>query len=307
MLLMNNMSKPLFSIIIPVYNAEKTLDKCLESIIVQTCKEWECILVDDGSADMSGAICDGYTAKDSRFRVVHKENGGASSARNIGLDCAVGEWITFIDSDDQIDPDYFCIEKLDEVDLAIQRWRFMNEEETRYPLEDAVYYGEEYAAFMRNSLHLDILRMVAAKFLKRSIIEENHIRFDTNMTLGEDTIFMLEYYKHANSVSVNNSSCYLYYRPENWNTLKYLLTSHQVKYNIQCLANTYSGLSIKSDRFTQFLVNFYIKRIQNCNTLTLLDIRSMPECLEISKHWMLSGGFTSHLKYIILRSISLFR
>lgn len=307
MLLMNNMSKPLFSIIIPVYNAEKTLDKCLESIIVQTCKEWECILVDDGSADMSGAICDGYTAKDSRFRVVHKENGGASSARNIGLDCAVGEWITFIDSDDQIDPDYFCIEKLDEVDLAIQRWRFMNEEETRYPLEDAVYYGEEYAAFMRNSLHLDILRMVAAKFLKRSIIEENHIRFDTNMALGEDTIFMLEYYKHANSVSVNNSSYYLYYRPDNWNTSKYLLSKQQVKYNLHRFAQTYSALSFKNSSLVKILIAFYVRRIRNHTFLTKVDINSIPELLQLSKQSMVNGGFTSYLKYQVLRLISLFR
>lgn len=93
------------SVIVPVYNAEAYLRRCLESILAQTHENFELILVDDGSRDQSGAICDEYARRDSRVTVVHQENGGPSSARNAGLDLAAGDWVTFVDSDDYIDAD----------------------------------------------------------------------------------------------------------------------------------------------------------------------------------------------------------
>lgn len=100
---------PKVSIIVPVYNVERYLPECLDSILAQTEQNWEAILVDDGSTDTSGAICDDYAAKDSRFRVIHKENGGAASAKNAGLDAAEGEYVAFIDSDDWVDPNWLEI------------------------------------------------------------------------------------------------------------------------------------------------------------------------------------------------------
>ena len=88
------------SCIIPVYNTEKYLPRCIESVLAQTFVDWEMLLIDDGSTDASGSICDEYAASDSRIRVFHKENGGVSSARNVGLDNMRGEWVTFVDSDD---------------------------------------------------------------------------------------------------------------------------------------------------------------------------------------------------------------
>ena len=99
-------SKPVVSIIVPVYNTEKFLHRCIDSILTQTYTDFELLLIDDGSKDSSGTICDEYAAKDVRVRVFHKENGGVSSARNMGLDNARGEWITFVDSDDWIDDNY---------------------------------------------------------------------------------------------------------------------------------------------------------------------------------------------------------
>ncbi len=98
----------LLSIIVPVYNVEKYLPRCVDSLLAQTYENLEIILVDDGATDASGAICDTYAAKDSRVKVIHKPNGGLSSARNAGLEAATGEYITFVDSDDWIEPDgYF--------------------------------------------------------------------------------------------------------------------------------------------------------------------------------------------------------
>ncbi len=93
-----------FSIIIPVYNAERFLRQCLDSVIAQTVQDWECICVDDGSVDGSGAILDEYAAKDSRFKIIHTTNEGVAVARNIGLDAAKGEWITWLDADDEYAP-----------------------------------------------------------------------------------------------------------------------------------------------------------------------------------------------------------
>ena len=98
------MESLLISIIIPVYNAEKYLNRCLDSVLAQTFTNWECLLIDDGSKDLSGKICDEYVSKDSRFRVFHKENGGVSVARNLGIRESLGEWIYFCDSDDYVYP-----------------------------------------------------------------------------------------------------------------------------------------------------------------------------------------------------------
>ena len=96
------MSNPKISVIIPVYNAESTLRRCVDSVLAQTFTDFECLLINDGSKDKSGEICDEYAIRDSRVRVFHKENGGVSSARNVGLDNATGEWIAFVDSDDWV-------------------------------------------------------------------------------------------------------------------------------------------------------------------------------------------------------------
>ncbi len=101
------MEKPKISIIVPIYNMEKYLRQCLDSIKNQIFCDWECILVDDGSKDASAAICDEYAAEDVRFKVIHKENGGLSSARNAGLKACIGDLIGFVDSDDWIEPQMY--------------------------------------------------------------------------------------------------------------------------------------------------------------------------------------------------------
>ena len=97
----------LISVIVPVYNVEKYLDRCMKSILQQTYHRLEIILVDDGSTDASAAMCDAYARRDSRIRVVHKQNGGLSDARNAGLELAAGDYIGYVDSDDWIEPDMY--------------------------------------------------------------------------------------------------------------------------------------------------------------------------------------------------------
>lgn len=100
---MTNQNNPQASIIVPIYNMERYLCQCLDSIAAQSFRDWECWLVDDGSTDASPAICDSYAAQDSRFRVIHQVNSGVSAARQCALDKATGRWLSFIDPDDHID------------------------------------------------------------------------------------------------------------------------------------------------------------------------------------------------------------
>ena len=104
---MNGVSEELISVIVPVYKVEKYLDRCVESIVGQTYENLEIILVDDGSPDSCGDMCDAWAQRDSRVKVVHKKNGGLSDARNAGVEASTGAWIGFSDSDDYIAPDMY--------------------------------------------------------------------------------------------------------------------------------------------------------------------------------------------------------
>ena len=110
----------MISVIIPVYNVECYLDECIQSVVDQTYSDWECIIVDDGSTDESGDICDEWVKKDKRIRVVHQENRGVSRARNRGIEEAKGEYIVFVDSDDTIGVEHLCqLANAEDADLVV--------------------------------------------------------------------------------------------------------------------------------------------------------------------------------------------
>lgn len=131
------MSNIFVSIIVPVYNVERYLRECLDSIAQLKAFSWEAILVDDGSTDTSGKICDEYAKQDSRFRVIHQKNAGVSAARNAGLDAAKGEWIWFVDSDDSINPDFEILnpEVLNDADYVLFDMRKFRDGEELNSLE----------------------------------------------------------------------------------------------------------------------------------------------------------------------------
>lgn len=130
---------PQISIIIPVYNSGNTLNRCIDSILNQTFTDWELLLVNDGSTDRSGELCDEYASKDQRIKVFHKKNGGVSSARNTGLDNATGSWLTFVDSDDFIDTTFLdSFIKSQSCDLYITGIQFINNTTTLLPSEEYI-------------------------------------------------------------------------------------------------------------------------------------------------------------------------
>ena len=202
----------MISIIVPVYKAEKYLHRCVDSILAQSCTDFELLLIDDGSPDKSGRICDEYAAKDSRVRVFHKENGGVSSARNFGLDEATGEWLVFIDSDDYIHYDYLKeLYVFHDADLIVGSYKMVGtdtptdgviprETFSREQLKDALLLYGETGNF----------RGAMCKMYKREIINQNNIRYDVNMSASEDWLFALEYIKYVSIIKTCDRPYYFY-------------------------------------------------------------------------------------------------
>lgn len=187
------MSKLRFSFIIPVYNVEPYLRKCLDSLLAQDYKDWEALIVEDGSTDCSGTICDEYAAIDSRFRVFHKTNEGVSMARNLGLDNARGEWIWFVDPDDWISED--ALTMLAEVirnvdcDTVFFGIEYYDEEYNLIGQEDrseAIELPKDNTIITGDYPHQNYL-------LKRNIVEHNKLRFTPNTPTGEDLEFQYKY------------------------------------------------------------------------------------------------------------------
>lgn len=179
---------PEISVIVPVYNAEKYLHRCIDSILAQTFTDFELLLIDDGCTDKSGDICDEYATKDSRIRVFHKENGGVSSARNMGLNFAKGEYIQFIDSDDFIEKNMFEIvyNIRENADIVVTDY-YMNTKKTE------IYKKQTASSDIITSIfESKVFGALWNKFLKRSIIANSDLRFYNELDFCEDICFLCE-------------------------------------------------------------------------------------------------------------------
>lgn len=183
------MKMPEISIIVPVYNTEKWLRRCVDSILAQTFKDFELLLIDDGSTDNSGTICDEYVGKGPRVRVFHKSNGGVSSARNLGLNNVRGKYIAFCDSDDWVENNYLSV--LSDNDkccytVVIER-HALNEQRkiiSKSIEESAVIILKYFCPYFQTPYN---------KLFLNSIIQEGNIRFDEAFRVGEDILFNIQY------------------------------------------------------------------------------------------------------------------
>lgn len=189
---------PIISIIIPIYKAENTIRRCVDSILLQTFGNLELLLVNDGSPDASGNICDGFAKQDSRVKVFHKENGGVSSARNVGLDNASGEWVYFLDSDDSIDEDYLAnfVKALDGSDWYIQGTTIRDEDKASVVRFDDCHKESKYEIMQYILDHITIGSMWHRLF-NRQIVEMYNLRFDQKLSFAEDEVFILQYMQHV--------------------------------------------------------------------------------------------------------------
>ncbi len=211
---------PKISIIVPLYNAEQFLDKCINSILDQSFKDFECILVNDGSTDQSERICKKYEKEDLRIRYIVKENGGVSTARNAGLDAALGEFVNFVDADDWLDKQYLDVllhtQEKQDADLTICEFsnikeKGKSEQRSVFPEDFFMVNGEAYEIVLEKILwnhRKQRLSVPYCKLYRRRIIEHFHIRFSEKVPLGEDTLFNLTYLQYIKRFSYLHKSLY---------------------------------------------------------------------------------------------------
>ena len=236
-----NMSQ-LISIIIPVYNAERTLCKCLDSILEQNFNNYEIILVNDGSKDSSLEICKEYSSKHQNISVINQNNAGVSSARNAGLEIAKGDWITFIDSDDYIEDVFFnCLDTYNE-DLIILNSKNLSptgniSNSLFSKMSRQLHDKNSITHFISNNIDNMLFRGPCAKFYKKELIK--NIRFDTNMKIGEDSHFVFRYLCNIKSIQyLGNEAHYIIRLSEQESNVKY---SSSINYSIDSLRKLFQA------------------------------------------------------------------
>ena len=198
------------SVIVPVYNAEKYLHRCIDSILAQTFTDFELLLIDDGSKDNSGKICDEYAAKDSRIRVFHKKNGGVSDARNWGIDRAKGDYIVFVDSDDYVEDCYLQVLHNERVgELSVCSYIYETDKGiSEEKLNDGVIVLE--ADILADIMMKCGFMVPYCKLFNTNIIRDINLRFDSKINSGEDTLFVWTYILHIDKMTMSSKCAYHY-------------------------------------------------------------------------------------------------
>lgn len=262
------------SIIIPVYNAEANLHDCLTSVLNQSYRNIEVILINDGSTDLSGEICDDYAKTDSRLKVIHQENSGPSYARNTGINRAVGDYVQFVDSDDWIEPTMTrkLVEAMNQnVRLIICGYTSIsrNNDKTSFiPAIEGVYQKSEFMLHFGNLYKHILLPSPCNKLYDAALIRDYDIRFSESLTMGEDLLFNIDYLNHCHRINIIPDSLYNYRLASN-NSLTRNFNKDLFQ-NQQTLYQDVREFLIKNNCYTSenkyYLNVIYANSIVNCLT-----------------------------------------
>lgn len=298
----------MLSIIVPAYNAEKTITRCIQSILEQSARDFELLLIDDGSTDSTGEICDRFAKTDNRVKVFHKTNGGVSSARNLGLDKARGEWITFVDSDDWIVPGALDIDcsKIEE-DLIICSYYVKSHGKMQMNAMDQCIINDRWQlkTFYDRYLICTILRSPWSKFFRKEKVQ--NIRFDSEIRVGEDTLFMLDYLRQISSCFISDRPFYVYNVSAESLFSKYKLTVGESIYAMDRLYKSYDRLCIVNKSVEKFI---FLDYKLYCNGDLYrnpnLWFRN-PTVKEIYKRVKKTLGFKYRFRYWIISNRVFFR
>ncbi len=305
------MSNIKISIIVPVYQAEKHLEQCLDSLVNQTYVNLEIILVDDGSHDNSLAICNQYKDKDQRIIVVHQDNAGVSTARNVGINKASGEYIYFVDSDDWIEINTIeeLVRDVEENALDCVGFNYLKEYEGKtvknknYFLEEKIYIDTECKEILRLSIgliedelkHIEFFNFLASpcsKIYKRAIIVENNIHFKDIKEIGsfEDGLFNIQFLSHCNSYKYKNKY-YYHYRKTNGQSITSSYRKEMLKKQLMQLTFLREIVDINRDnvlfkayenRIAFMAMEFFINAVTNTASFKekYCEIKSLFKVLE---------------------------
>ena len=279
------MSTPKISIIVPVYNAEKTLRRCVDSILSQKFQDFELILVNDGSKDSSGAICEEYAKANHvagrEIYVLHQKNSGVAAARNLGLSKASGELVMFVDSDDCLMPNALSLpyDEFNE-DIVFLSYKFMdNDQEKVISLPDEIV--TDIPAYFNDRIVELYARVPWTKLFRRSALK--NLRFNTNMRIGEDTVFTLNALAQTKSARLSSHMVYQYFNNECDLMTKYALKPEEGFYLLRQLLQAQSNLVSDSVEFKYFV--YWISHIlttQN-DTVNLAPWYSNKEVIQLYK------------------------
>lgn len=266
-------NNPTISVIVPVYNAEKYLSRCIDSILVQTFTCFELLLVDDGSTDCSGRICDEYAKRDTRIRVIHKENGGVSSARNLGLDNAKGEWICFCDSDD-------WLYSSNTFDLPFEALRDNFVDIIEFPYSRNGVFDKIHEQLIRgksnvnkyyaNNFHNELWgRLFSWKLVSNR-------RFDEDLKIGEDVFFFLLCCNSINTLFLSSNGGYRYFR--NGDSVMTKTSDKLIKLQIEKYLDAISKMNVPTENIIGFYFNtvLYVWGIRK--RLRIDDIGFIKRC-----------------------------
>ena len=275
----------LVSVIIPVYNSEKTLRKCIGSVQEQTYRNLEIILIDDGSADKSAEICDALAKEDDRITVIHIPNGGAGNARNVGIELSHGKYLAFADSDDYADKDMieelFCAAEANKSDCAVSAVS----SETLSESAEVSFSDETNGEILYSLFEKNILYAPWAKLYRSSVIRNNHVDFPTDLNYGEDMVFNVRHMRHIDTISYVNKNYYHYIR-DNQESL-----SQKVRWNMfdndMVFEEQLRDLFIEKNIFTDRIKEYDAYRIMGVayDSLFLLTRKDCPfKSIEIKQY-----------------------
>lgn len=285
------------SVIVPVYNSEKYISECIESILNQTYENFELILINDGSQDSSGDICKKYENQDKRVLYICKENGGVSSARNMGIQYAKGEYVAFVDSDDILKSDMLKILMSGNSDFAMCGYELYDDISStaceQFMCPTLCGTMSDLTNKIKNYISPPYLLGPCFKLFKKSIITENSIIFPPDLSYGEDAVFVLEYLAHCKTVSISSYIGYSY-RKHGSESLsgKFLTNKIDINYRINTLIdallqkeNVTEKSKILAERLLECFVSYEKELI--CSVLSTQEKKALfyAKYEEYKKHF----------------------
>lgn len=280
---------PQFSIIVPIYNVENYLEKCVNSILEQSYQNYQLILVDDGSTDRSPELCDKFCENNEKISVIHKANGGLSSARNTGLDIAKGEYIIFLDSDDYWDDRDALLKIYNRIqtthsDIYIFGMKKFFQSTGKYSEERKPIFTESNLSFLVKIRCLMQNNTFVAcawdKVIRRGIIADNTLRF-TQGQMSEDIEWCIKLLFCVESIETI-SECFYVYRQQN----KTSITSNIARKNMEDILQVIEKyMSCEKDYVKHFIANQYVLWITTANRISIKEIRDLVQ--RAKQYWFL--------------------